>query len=248
MPAVFVHGNPETAALWGPLLDALDRDDSVCLSPPGFGAPVPDGFGATREEYAEWLVGELGAIDGPIDLVGHDWGAGHVLGALDLDAGLVRSWCVDGLGLAHPEYVWHDLAQVWRTPGAGEEAVGQMTGGDPGERATFFEALGMTAAVARDIAAAGDATMAECILKLYRSADEADLRALGDRLAATDLPAGLALIARDDPYVGSEAMVREQAERLGAGVSVLEGVGHWWMCQDPAAGAAALQAFWAGLS
>ena len=46
MTAVFVHGNPETAAVWGPLLDELGRSDVVLLSPPGFGAPLPDGFGA----------------------------------------------------------------------------------------------------------------------------------------------------------------------------------------------------------
>jgi hypothetical protein len=28
---------------------------------------------------------------------------------------------------------------------------------------------------------------------------------------------------------------------------MLEGLGHWWMLQDPAAGAAALNAFWATL-
>lgn len=41
MPAVFVHGNPETDAVWTPLLAELGRDDVVRLSPPGFGAPLP---------------------------------------------------------------------------------------------------------------------------------------------------------------------------------------------------------------
>ena len=44
---VFVHGVPETAAIWDPLIAALGRDDVVALSPPGFGAPVPEGFEAT---------------------------------------------------------------------------------------------------------------------------------------------------------------------------------------------------------
>ena len=39
---VLVHGNPETDAIWGPLVDALGRKDVVRLSPPGFGAPLPD--------------------------------------------------------------------------------------------------------------------------------------------------------------------------------------------------------------
>ena len=38
-PALFVPGNPETSAVWGPLLGELDRDDAVCLSLPGFSPP-----------------------------------------------------------------------------------------------------------------------------------------------------------------------------------------------------------------
>ena len=36
MTKVFVHGNPETSAIWGPLVDALSErgiDDVVLLSP-----------------------------------------------------------------------------------------------------------------------------------------------------------------------------------------------------------------------
>jgi pimeloyl-ACP methyl ester carboxylesterase len=58
---VLVHGNPETSAIWGPLIDALAERGrtTVALSPPGFGAPVPDGFDPTMDAYAEWLVSEL---------------------------------------------------------------------------------------------------------------------------------------------------------------------------------------------
>ncbi len=74
--AVFVHGNPETPAIWGPLLAELQHPDVVTLSPPGFGAPVAEGFGATADEYVAWLASELEKQAGPVDLVGHDWGAG----------------------------------------------------------------------------------------------------------------------------------------------------------------------------
>ena len=63
MPAVFVHGNPETSAIWGELFEALERDDLVALTPPGFGAPVPEGWTATRIEYLDWLTQELAAIE-----------------------------------------------------------------------------------------------------------------------------------------------------------------------------------------
>ena len=83
MPAVFVHGVPETPAVWDALLANLHRDDVIALQLPGFGCARPAGFGATKEEYVAWLVGELEQIatQGPIDLVGHDWGGGFVLRA-----------------------------------------------------------------------------------------------------------------------------------------------------------------------
>ncbi len=55
------------------------------------------------------------------------------------------------------------------------------------------------------------------------------------------------IIATEDPYVGGEALGRRQAERFGAQVAVLEGLGHWWMMQDPKAGAAVLREFFATL-
>jgi len=48
----------------------------------------------------------------------------------------------------------------------------------------------------------------------------------------------------EDGYTGGEARHRWVAEQSGAKVAVLDGVGHWWMLQDPAAGAAALRRFW----
>ena len=116
MTVVLVHGNPETDVIWGPLVEALGRDDVVRLSPPGFGAPLPDDFPATMVAYRDWLLGELAGFDTPVDLVGHDWGGGHVLNAVIHRPELVRSWASDLLGILHPDYVWHDMAQVWQTP------------------------------------------------------------------------------------------------------------------------------------
>ena len=52
MPAVFVHGVPETTKVWEPLVSHLDRSDIVLLGLPGFGSPLPDGFDATMHAYA----------------------------------------------------------------------------------------------------------------------------------------------------------------------------------------------------
>src|SRR5580704_11318796 len=79
MTAVFVHGVPETPAVWNGLLAAVDRPDSVALPLPGFDGVRAEGFGATMDEYAAWLVAQLERLDDPVDLVGHDWGGGFVV-------------------------------------------------------------------------------------------------------------------------------------------------------------------------
>jgi pimeloyl-ACP methyl ester carboxylesterase len=249
MPAVFVHGNPETAAIWSLLIPELARDDVITLSPPGFGAPVPPGFGATRIEYVDWLAAELAKIDEPVDLVGHDWGAGHVLGLVSTRPEQVRSWACDCGGLIHPDYVWHDMAQVWQTEGAGEEAVDAMLVSTPVEdRTAAYMELGMTAEIACDLAAAGNEDMARSVLSLYRSAAQPVMRELGELSPNARVRPGRFIFAELDHYCGTETMAREAAARMGAEVSVLSGVGHWWMVEDPAAGAAVLNGFWAELS
>lgn len=247
MPAVFVHGNPETSAIWGPLFETLERDDLVALSPPGFGAPLPEGFGATRLEYVDWLIGELESIDGPIDLVGHDWGGGHVLGVAMARPELMRSWVTDIAGVFTPEYVWHDAAQVWQTEGAGEEYVAGMAAAPVDDMVALYESLGMTAEIARSVAEAVDEDMGRAILALYRSAVQPLAGEAGAQLPSAAATPGLCILASEDHYVGGEVLGRQAAEASGAKVAVLEGLGHWWMIQDPAAGARVLEDFWAGL-
>jgi len=48
MPAVFVHGVPDTYHLWDPLRSDLRRSEVVAVSLPGFDTPVPDGFSASK--------------------------------------------------------------------------------------------------------------------------------------------------------------------------------------------------------
>ena len=247
MPTVLVHGVPETPALWDPLRAHLRRDDVVALQLPGFGRQRPPGFGATKEEYVSWLVAELERLvaDGPIDLVGHDWGGGFVVRLVSTRADLVRSWATDAAGLGDPLFEWHALAKVWQTPGAGEAFWEQQLALPPEQGGSTLEALGVPADQALIMAGWPDATMTDCILALYRSAVDVGREWAGD---FEDVPVpGLALLPRDDPFL-SAAGSRAGANRAGAKVVDLAGLGHWWMLQDPARGAAVLEDFWASVS
>ena len=56
------------------------------------------------------------------------------------------------------------------------------------------------------------------------------------------------IIATEDHYTGGELLARRSAERAGADVAVLEGRGHWWMCDDPKQGADTINDFLAKFS
>ena len=248
MTIVFVHGNPETDVLWGPLVTALGRDDVIRLSPPGFGAPIPDGWGGTYLDYRDWLVGELTRIGGTIDLVGHDWGGNHVVNAMMHRPELVRSWATDIIGVFDPEYVWHDAALAWQTPDVGEQLVDALISGSVQDRADGLAALGITPDVAAEIAKGIGPEMGTVILSLYRSVPGQVLAEAGRRLGDAAARPGLHLLATEDHYTGSEQLRRRTADRAGARTEVLEGLGHWWMVQDPARGAAVLTEFWDSLA
>jgi len=241
---VFVHGVPETAALWDRMRAEID-DESVALSLPGFGCDRPDGFGGTKDDYADWLVGELRRIDGPIDLVGHDWGAGLTYRIATAHGDVVRSWAADVANVAHPDYVWHDFAKIWQTPGEGEAFWTDQLAQPVEARAGVFEAFGVSHDDAVSMAASGDQRMADSILGLYRSAVPNPYSDWGSEFRPTKAP-GLVLVPTADPF-GDEGMSQEVAGTLGASVARLEGLGHWWPLQDPPAGAAALKRFWSSL-
>jgi pimeloyl-ACP methyl ester carboxylesterase len=248
MPAVLVHGNPETPALWGPLRSYLQRTDVITPQLPGFGVPAASGFGATKEEYVDWLVGEIEAVGEPVDLVGHDWGGGFVARLATLRPDLLRSWVIDVAGIFDPEYVWHDLAQLWQAPGGGEQWVADTLAAGPEARAQMYQTFGISPEVAKELADAFDEEMGRSILVLYRSAPKSALDEWAKDLEAAAARPGLVVIAAGDPFVGGQALAERSAGRMGARSEVLDGVGHWWMLEDPKRGAEVLERFWASVS
>ncbi|MCB1006791.1 MAG: alpha/beta fold hydrolase, partial [Acidimicrobiales bacterium] len=159
MPAVFVHGVPETPAVWSALMNRLGRDDVVALRLPGFGGPLPVGFEPVMERYAAWLADELSAHD-QIDLVTHDWGALLMLRVLADRPANVRSWATDA-GDLDASFRWHDLAQLWMTPGEGEAFMDTVVDSSDADRAALLAGAGVPEDGAAEMAAAFDRTMAD---------------------------------------------------------------------------------------
>ena len=222
---LFIHGVPDTPAMWRPLLDALGPDAGEVLTPalPGFTGPVPKGFDCTKEAYAGWLVDYIEThlpASGQVDLVGHDWGALLVARAASLRPDLVRSWAVAN---AVPEetYKWHRTARIWQTPLLGE-AFMRVTSRK--RMAAALISAGMPADLAREEAAHWTPTMRRSILSLYRSARHVadEWTSALDRLPER----GLIFWGDDDPFVPVEIAERFSS-RTGIPLHRQRNTGHW---------------------
>lgn len=247
MTVALIHGVPETSDVWRPLIDALKShgvSEVVCLSPPGFGAGVPDGWRASPRSYREWLITELESFDGPVDVVGHDWGGAHVMATAMVRPDLLRSWASDVPGLFDVDYVWHPLAQQWQQPGVGESAIDGLLALSVGERADYLAEEGMAPAVAAQVAPGIDPAMGRCILELYRAAAQPAMREAGRTLKDAARRPGLALLPSEDRVVGTDAQRRRAARHAGARTVDLAGHGHWWMTTAPEQAADVLTEFW----
>jgi pimeloyl-ACP methyl ester carboxylesterase len=241
---VFIHGVPETGLIWTKIRDVIGRESSV-LSLPGFGCARPNGFAATADAYVQWLIGELDRIDGPIDLVGHDWGALLTFRVAALGHPRLRSWIGDVGNVIHPDYQWHDFAKIWQTPGEGEEFFKNLIAQPLEERAQIFESLGVPAAAdAQELANGLDATMAGCILDLYRSATPNPHHHWGP-WTPTAAP-GLVVHPTNDPF-SELRLAAEVAGSLGARFERMEGASHFWPYQAPDHAASLLTTFWNSL-
>ena len=245
---LFIHGVPDSPAIWRPLLAALDLRDTPVAVPalPGFTAPLPAAFAATKEAYADWAVGEaevLFAAHGPLDIIGHDWGALIAQRVAMLRPGLIRSWAISN-AVIDPDYRGHRLARIWNTPLLGEIF---MALSKPARLAQGLAAQGMPGDIAEEEAAQWrNRDKRRAILKLYRSAKglsfEHDWARDIDRLPAH----GALIWGADDPYV-ELSVARRFAANTGTPLTVIEGAGHWAIAERPAAVAAALTAFWSTL-
>lgn len=248
MTVVFVHGNPEVAAIWNSLVAKIKRTDVVCVSLPGFGAPIPSGFECTPTGYQGFLAAAIAELDGPVDLVGHDIGGSTTIELAMSRPDLLHSWVSDSVGVFEPEYEWHELARGWQTPNLGEASVAEWTGGDIHQKRALARGLGATGSVVNEMAAAFNENMAHAILEYYRSAVQPVMADLGQGLSAAAARPGLALIPTNDRFVGSVESRQRAALRAGASIAELPGLGHRWMLIDAELSAHTLETFWASLS
>jgi pimeloyl-ACP methyl ester carboxylesterase len=238
MPALLIHGNPDTARLWDRVREQLGDygEEVVAVDLPGFAEPAPGGFPRTKEAYVDWIVERLEELGGRVDLVGHDWGSLLVQRVASVRPDLLTSVTCGGAAI-DTEYEWHPLAQVWQTPGEGERYMEEELTDEFG--ISHLVENGVPPEDARRnmwLTPHGKDT----ILALYRSAVHIGAEWQPD-LERLDLPA-MVIWGRTDPYVPLEWAER-LAERMNAELVVLE-CGHWWPYERPRETAEALLRLW----
>ena len=239
-PVLLLHGVPETSATWLPLMADLGKD-RVCLAPDLKGL----GESEAKEPYdIPTLAGELAAlvlheIDGPVDVVGHDWG-----GSLGLALAGARPDLVRRLVVVAAPYREIDFGHAWYMGVAALPLVPDVAFLLAGERivrqafAMAWKAERPPERLEEYVAAYAAPERWGAMLAYYRAAVRPRLAravrsAVGGDTPRTGLPKvkverSLVVWGSDDPpmplHVG-EAVVRD----LGPDATMLTvpGVGHW---------------------
>lgn len=119
VPMLMLHGSPDTAEMWNPLIDRLkDRVRCIAVDLPGFGrSTMPDNFELTLDRYADFmnaLLDKLG-IQEPVYLVSADFGTHYAQAFLVKYPQRVRGVVVSN-STFHSDYHWHGFAKLYRIP------------------------------------------------------------------------------------------------------------------------------------
>lgn len=237
MPVIFVHGMPSNSRLWHGVIAELDRDDEVvALDLPGFGGPAPAGWVATKENYVDWLLGEIEAMHargGPVHLVGHDWGCLLTLRAASLRPELLRTVTA---GNAPIDEYWpmHALWESWNKPGAGERFMDEVLTPETAER--MLIAAGFPPEDAKTTLWMRPEGRS-ITLTLYRSAIGVG-RQWGPDLGRIVIPSLLIWGERD--MVVPVEIGRRMASRMGAALETVD-AGHFWPYERPKEAAALMR-------
>ena len=225
-PVVFLHGNPDTHAVWATTVGGLPTLRCIAPDLPGYGKSAPDSD-LSLEAQAEWVrdfVVSLG-LD-RVHLVVHDVGGCYGLAFATLHPQRLASLTIFNT-IFFPDYRWHFFGRVWRTRGLGEAAMALSN------RALFVSQLRRgSKAMPRDYAELAyteyTAATKRHVLAYYRASDPSIWDGWDTRLLAALSGVPTQVIWGDaDPFIQPKF-----ADRFGVTPNHTPH-GHWSMTEDP---------------
>ena len=122
-PALFLHGVPDSADMWSPLVQQV-KGSFKCYTTdlPGiYRSGVPASFEFELKHYGQYIneLVEAAGIETPFTLVAHDWGGIYAMSFACQFPEKVKRFVGGSFPFSHL-YRWHPWAAVWRTPLLGE--------------------------------------------------------------------------------------------------------------------------------
>lgn len=230
---VFVHGNPDAAADWMPLMTRVAEFAAV-IAPdlPGFGSAEERGDGDySVPSYARFLDGVIRALGVQrVHLVAHDFGGPFAAAWAADHPAQVGSVTFVNTGVLLG-YRWHRMARIWRTPLLGELSMrvlrpdlvrAQLARENPGLSRDWVAVLAGHLLPRKTRRA---------VLRLYRSTRAADAEQLAARLRERDHDA-LVIFGDADAYIPVEQAHRQVRVFPRAEIAILPGLGHWCWLED----------------
>ena len=245
-PTLFLHGVPDSAELWTPIIDQLQANyRCIALDLPGLTtrSQLPAGFDFKLPSMAKFIdsfVTALG-INEPINLVFGDFGAVYGLAFAITYPNKVRKLALAGSVGFSPDYEWHQTAKMWRTPILGDLSMMMMSEGmftnamksaapnlPPQHWHDVFGLAAVSGAIKRNI------------LRQYRAIDTKDYATWEPKLLELTKRVPMIVLWGDkDEFISSKF-----ADRFGAQtVQHYPNYGHWIAVEAPDEMAAKIGAF-----
>lgn len=232
-PVLFLHGNPDSADLWQDVIARLqNRYRCIAIDLPGFGrSKAPRAFDVSIENLGRFIDGvvESVGVNGPINLVAHDFGGAFAIAFASAHPNKVRRLVAINYPFFVGNYKWHSWARIWRTPLVGELSMVTLTW--PAFRWLLKQASKkLTDEQIRRTYSLVTSESKRIMLRLYRAIGPEEFRKWEPRmLEATAKVPTLVLWGQHDPYVPEWV-----ADKFGARrVARFEESGHWPPAEVP---------------
>ncbi|MDQ0220647.1 alpha/beta hydrolase [Peribacillus cavernae] len=233
---LLLHGVPESSLLWKKIIPVIVSCGFSVIAPdlPGFGQSDPFDEPSTWERYEQFISDFTSEMKmDKFHLVVHDWGG--LIGlkwACDFPEKIL-SLVISNTTISDG-YQWHRLAQIWRTPGAGEEIMKRMSDWSQFQSGMKKSIPNVDDETLNDFFQVfRTAESSRVVLELYRSGNLEKVKTYNAKLTQMDQPVTI-IWGEKDPYVPFEFALKLQNECLPhAKVHIIPNAGHFIQIEVP---------------